>query len=445
MSTRPADPPYPNPAYAWYVVGVLLLAYIFSFIDRQIISLLVTPIKKDLQISDTMIGLLGGPAFGIFYAFMGIPIGRLADSRSRRGIIMLGITVWSFATAACGIAKGYWMLFAARIGVGAGEAALSPPAYSLISDYFRPNKLGLALGVYGMGIYIGSGLAFIIGGFVTEIVADAPNLTLPIVGEVFAWQLTFFAVGLPGLLIVLLMKTVKEPVRRGLIPNAKSASVPLSELYEFVKGRRAAFATHFFGFAPISLIGYGSALWIPTYFERTFDGFKVALPYGLIVLIFGPIGIVAGGWLADRWREQGISHSYIRVGAMAALVLLPVNVFLPLMPTKELAIIMLAPSAFFGAMPFGVAPAGIQAITPNRMRAQVSALYLLTVNLIGLGLGPVIIGASTDYIFKDESQLMYTLSLVGGITGIWAVIVLRMGFKPFGRAFDEAQLREASS
>ena len=442
-SSSAAEQPYPNQGYAWYVVFVLVVAYTFSFIDRQILALLVGPIKQDLGLSDTLFSLLGGIAFASFYTLLGLPIGRMADRRSRRGIIIVGITVWSLMTALCGLTKNFWQLFLARMGVGVGEAALSPAAYSMIADYFKPRYLGTAISVYGMGIYIGSGLAFIVGGTVVSWASNAPDFVLPVLGTIRPWQLTFLAVGLPGLLVVLLMMTVKEPKRRGLVKKAEEDAVaeaaPIRDVVAFVRERWRTFLAHFMGFAPLSLIGYGTSQWMPAFFERTFDGFQVALWFGTIILIFGPLGIVAGGALADRWRQKGHKDSYLRVGMLAALVLIPINIFQPLMPDVWLAIALIVPSAFFGAMPFGVAPAAVQAITPNHMRGQISALYLFTVNMIGLGLGPTIIALCTDFVFRDEMLLKYSLSLVGGITGIWAVLLLFSGLKPYRKCVDDAQ------
>ncbi len=444
MSTSPhAEPPYPRPAYAWYVVGVLMVAYTFSFIDRQILSLLSTEVIRDLQLTDSEFGLLAGLAFALFYTLLGVPIGIAADRYSRRGIIMTGIAVWSLMTAACGFTRNFFELFLTRMGVGVGEAALSPPAYSMITDYFPPKTLGVALGTYGMGIYIGSGLAFIVGGAVVGAVSGQ-MVPMPLVGEMKGWQATFIIVGLPGLLVALMMLTVREPYRRGVQRSGADGavvSVPFSEVLVFVRKRWRTYGAHFLGFAPLSLIGYGSAVWTPAFFYRTFDQSPadVGLIFGLAVLIMGPLGIVAGGALADRWRRNGITDCYLRAGALAALILIPVNVATPLMPAPEYAYILLFPGAFLGAMPFGVAPAAIQAITPNQMRAQVSAIYLFTVNMIGLGLGPWLIGWMTDSVFGDPQDLKYSLAIAGGFTGIWAVLVLRSGFAPFRRCVKEAE------
>ena len=228
-AAKTAAPPYPDTGYSWYVVVVLTLAYTVSFIDRQIMALMVEPIRRDLGISDTQMSLLLGLAFAIFYTLLGIPIARLADRYSRRLIIASGITIWCLMTAACGLARNYTQLFAARIGVGVGEAALSPSALSMISDYFPKETRGRAVAFYTMGIAMGVGLAMIIGGQVIALVSAAPPVVLPVLGELYAWQTVFLVVGLPGLLMAVLMKTVKEPVRReGLKTEAGADHLPLA-------------------------------------------------------------------------------------------------------------------------------------------------------------------------------------------------------------------------
>src|SRR5262245_31711668 len=242
----PAEaPPYPKPLYAWYVVGVLTVVYVFSFIDRQILNLLVRPIKTDLGINDTEMSLLMGFSFAVFYTLFGIPLGRLADSRSRRVIIAVGVAAWSLLTAGCGLARRYWQLTLLRMGVGVGEASLSPAAYSLIADYFRPERRATAISAYSMGIYIGSGLAFVIGGLVVEFASGRDQFDLPVVGPTRAWQLVFFLVGLPGLLVSLLLCTVKEPKRQGVRPAGRgftvAPAVPLREAWAYLRDNGATF------------------------------------------------------------------------------------------------------------------------------------------------------------------------------------------------------------
>ena len=221
-----AQPAWANPLYAWFVVLVLTIAYTCSFIDRQILTLLIEPIRRDLHITDTQVSLLGGLAFSILYTTLGIPIARLADQTHRRNLMAAGLAFWSIMTATCGLARSFWGLFAARIGVGVGEAALSPAAFSLLADYFPPQRLARAISVYSMGLYFGAGLALMIGGSVVKAVSSAPVHELPIIGEVFPWQMTFFAVGLLGLPALLLMFTIREPVRRGVAQKPAPAQAP---------------------------------------------------------------------------------------------------------------------------------------------------------------------------------------------------------------------------
>jgi MFS family permease len=294
-----------------------------------------------------------------------------------------------------------------------------------------------------MGIYIGSGLAFIIGGSVVQAV-QGTQVLMPMIGEVAGWQATFIIVGLPGLLIALLMLTVREPIRRGIkqaAADSKPAGVPFSEVLKFVKERRRAYGAHFLGIAPLSLIGYGSSIYVPLFFYRTHDATpgEVGLVFGIAVLIMGPLGIVAGGALADWLRQRGYGDAYLRVPALAALLSIPINIAFPLVDSTTLAFVILFPGAFVGAMPFGAGPAGLQAITPNQMRAQVSALYLFTVNIIGLAIGPLFIGWMTDSVFGDPMDLRYSIIIVFTIAAIWSIGVLWSGFKPFSKCAEEAE------
>jgi MFS family permease len=248
--------PYPREAYAWSVVAILIFAYTISFVDRQIMALLIQPIKADLQINDTQIGLLHGLAFAVFYTLFGIPIGRMADSKSRKWIIIVGISIWSAMTAACGLAKSFTQLMFARIGVGVGEASLSPSAYSMLSDYFPREKRGRALSMYGTGIFLGSGLAFLLGGKVVAYTMMAESFSLPLLGELRPWQMAFMLVALPGILAVMLMGLVKEPLRRGLLRSTdnKQAQVPLRQVFAFVGERWRIYVPHFSGFSSLTLI-----------------------------------------------------------------------------------------------------------------------------------------------------------------------------------------------
>ena len=248
-----------NLGYAWYVVGILLLAQVFSFLDRMIMGLLVGPIRSSFDISDTQYSLLAGLAFSLFYAVMGLPMARIADGGNRRNLIAIGITVWSFMTAMCGLAKGYWTLFIARMGVGIGEATLGPAAYSVITDYFPKQVLARALSVFMIGVTLGSGFAYMLGGAVVGYVEGMGQLSFPLVGEVEGWQLTFFIVGLPGLLVALLVRlTVREPARQG---DTTDVGLPMSEVATYIYQNRRAYSGHILGISIFIMVVYALNLW----------------------------------------------------------------------------------------------------------------------------------------------------------------------------------------
>lgn len=432
------EPPYPPPGYAWYVVGVLMLIYVFSFMDRQILGLLVEPIKRDLQISDTQMSYLMGLSFAVFYTFFGIPLGRLADSTSRRGLIAAGLFFWSLMTAGCGTVTRYWQLMLLRMGVGVGEATLSPASYSLISDLFPRNKLGTAIGVYAMGIYFGSGLAYVFGGAVRLWVGDQQYIELPLLGSIYSWQVVFLMLGLPGLALTALLWTVREPFRRGVRRigaegRTKTVQVPLPEVIAYLRRNWRTLACHNVGFALIALSSYGTTAWIPSFFVRT-HGWEVATAgiwYGTIVATCGTSGVFFGGWLSDRLSQGGVSAAKMKVGAFSAAIWGVSGVLYPLVDNGVVAMLLLIPTVFLASMPFGLAPAAIQEMMPNAMRAQASAIYLFVVNLIGLGLGPSVVAWITDYGFGQENMLRYSLLIVTCAAHLTATVLLWRGIRPF--------------
>jgi MFS family permease len=451
-NASPEDPAYPPLGYAWYVVGVLMVIYVLSFIDRQILSLLVGPIKNDLAISDWMMGLLMGPSFAIFYTLFGIPLGRMADSRSRRAIIAAGVAIWSAMTACCGLARNYTQLFMFRVGVGVGEAALSPAAYSLITDYFPRRWLSTAISVYGMGIYIGSGMAYLLGGLVIKFVSGSDGVDLPVFGTIRPWQVVFLIVGVPGLLFSLLMLTVREPYRRGLSGRrtgvaGSPSSIPIREVLKYIHSNKATFFCHNMSFALLAMAGYGGMSWIPEFFARThgWERPDVGLWYGLVIMTFGSAGIVFGGHLADRLAARGHIDSKMRTGLVAALACMPFSIAYTLVPNGTLAMICLAPQAFAMAMPFGAAPAAMQEVMPPNMRGQAAALYLFVVNLIGIGLGAPSVAAFTDYVFQSEDMVRYSLLIVGTVSTLAAALLLWLGLAPFRRSMQHLETWEANN
>ncbi|HLF31725.1 MAG TPA: MFS transporter [Xanthomonadales bacterium] len=413
-------PSWPKPLYAWYVVGVLMLGYTNSFIDRQILSLLIEPIRRDLEISDTQVSLLAGLAFTIFYTLMGVPLARLADQQNRRRIIAFGITFWSLATASCGLARNFWHMFLARIGVGVGEATLSPAAMSIISDYFPVGKLARAISVYSMGVYFGAGLALIIGGLVVRVVSEAGVTVLPLVGAVYPWQTAFFVVGLLGLPILLLLLTVREPLRRGLAARASveartASSIPV--LMAFLRQHARTLVLHFAAFSCIGIGITGFLVWTPTFFIRTYgwDASRIGYVYGVILIAGGTSGVYAGGYFADWLQNRGYADAILRAAFYGVLLAIPAAVLTPLMPSASWAVGGLAITSFLLAFPQGLPAAALQVIAPNALRAQLTALYFLVGSLIASGLGPTLYALVTDYVFADPAKLRYSMALVSAI------------------------------
>ena len=439
----PSDADYPPAGYAWYVVCVLTLAYVISFIDRQILALLVGPIKADLNLTDTQISLLMGLAFGLFYTLMGIPLGRLADRYSRRILVAAGIALWSLMTAACGLAKGYGQLFLARVGVGVGEASLSPSALSLISDYFPKHKRGRAIGLYQMGVSVGAGLALILGGAVIGFASAGGDTVLPLVGTIRPWQLVFIIVGLPGLLVALLMLTIKEPPRRGLLKAGDGASdvLPFRFVLTYLLERRKVFGQLFVGMSVVTIVGYAYFSWVPTMFMRTFGWTisQVGYTYGIIMLICGPLGVNGAGWLADRLYARGYGDAHMRTTLIGVLLTLPTAAAMPLMPTAELAVAMLALASIGPAMATATGASALMMITPNQMRGQMSAIYLFVISIIGLTAGPTAVALITDYVYRDEGALRYSIAWVSGIGAAFSTVIMLNNLKPYQAAVAESQ------
>jgi len=424
-------------AYAWYVVAVLLLAYTLSFIDRMILSLLVGPIRADLGISDTQMSLLMGFAFAIFYSVLGIPLGWLADRGSRRGIIVAGVAAWSVMTAVCGLARSYGSLFLARIGVGVGEATLSPAAYSLLGDYFPREKLGRAMAVYSIGVPLGSGIALVAGALVVRFVTEGPALIMPLLGEMQPWRLAFVVIGLPGLLVALLIAlTVREPQRTG-----QKAGVERGEFTTFLKQHPAAIAAHFGAMSMIALVMYGAMAWIPQFLHRTYamPVHEAGLWFGGATALCGACGLMLGGWMADGLYRRGFKDGHLRVIRLNAVALLPLLIGMALAPTAAIALALMVLTMLLGTIHGGVAGAALQMITPNRLRARMVALYFLVANLIGLGCGPTAMALVTDRVFGEDTALRYAIALVTAVAMPVSVALASWGMKPFTRAVVAAE------
>lgn len=426
---------------AVYALCVLLLAYILSFVDRNVMAVLIGPIRADFAISDFQYSLLHGFAFSMFYIFLGLPIARLADRGSRKWVVTAGVFFWSLMTCVCGLTRSFSALFVARIGVGVGEAALSPPAYSLLSDYFRADSLPRAMAIYTLGITIGGGLAYIIGGGVYEYFSVHGPLSLPFVGELRPWQTTFVIVGLPGFVLVLMLALMVEPTRSG--DAARGAhDYSLTEVARHLRQHWQAYFSLISGVSLLAVLGYGTMAWYPEFLVRSHGMTPAAAgaQFGLIFIVAGSVGTLLGGFSAKPLRARGYPDASMRLIMVIALLWLLPATLGPMSADSRWALWAAVPIVFFLNSYFALAIAALQNITPNRMRAQISALMLFMTNLLGLALGPSAVAALTDFFFAGDGYLAYSLSLLPLLVCPLAAVLLGWGLKFYRAALLAAPL-----
>jgi MFS family permease len=434
-TSQPASAtPEISSGYAWYALVLLTACYTLSFIDRQILGLLVGPIKRDLHLSDTGIGLLQGLAFSLFYTFLGLPLGRIADTRNRRNLIGVSVFLWSLFTGCCSLARSFWSLVLTRIGVGFGEAGLSPAAYSMFADIFPKERLGVALSIFYMGVFLGQSLALLVGGTTVQAVSHMSSITLPLLGTMAPWRITFLIAAAPGIPFALLVFTLREPLRKGLFQAAGKAS-PLNprETLRQVGVRWTSVAGISAGMICQAICNYGFMAWVPTFFARIHHWApgETGRALGIIIAIFGCTGMYAGGRISDRWLKKGILDAPLRIGLPSAI---GTAVFLPLAFLSHSATVSLAlicPGLFFLALPMGTAAAALQMIFPNQVRGQVSAFYLFCLNLGGLSLGPLMPGVLNDYAFHSEAALGTSVAITIGAGALLMLIAFALTQRPY--------------
>jgi MFS family permease len=421
---------------AYYALGVLLAAYILSFIDRNVMAVLIGPIRQDLAISDFQFSLLHGFAFSMFYIVLGIPIARLADHTNRKWIVTIGIFFWSIMCCLCGMARSVVMLFIARIGVGVGEATLSPSAFSMLADLFPPAQQARAFAVYTLGVTIGGGLSAIVGGFVYQHFAATGGATLPLLGHVSAWQMTFVAVGAPGLIIVILLSFIREPARRmERDVVAPQTGTSLGELWLHLKKHKRIYIGVIGANSLLTVMTYGMLAWYIEFLIRTYGVAResAGLQFGLINIIAGSLGALVIGWLVQPMVQRGMIDAPARfLMIIAGLVFLPA-VIGPLSPNPTLAIVLACPAMFLLNGFYGPGITALQMITPNRMKAQVAALSLFFANLFGLALGPTIVASLTDFVFGDDMALRYSLAVLPLVLCPLAALLAYQALQPYRR------------
>jgi MFS family permease len=415
-------------------LAILVALSALSQIDRSIISLMVGPISRDLGIDDVQIGLLQGLAFGLFYAAFGLPFGIAADRWSRRRLIFAGVVIWSLAAAACGLAANFHQLLAARFFVGAGEAALAPAAYSLISDIFPRRRLAGALAVFGIGAAVGAGVAMGLGGLLIDLLS-VKDVTVPLLGAVRPWQAVFLATGTPGLILAFLIFLVPEPGRGA----RDAAAATWAALGGFLLRRRAVLACHFLGFSLLGMLAYGGGAWIPTLLIRRygFTAGQAGSAYGLTMCVTTIVGMLAAGAVLDALIRKGVSDAALRFFTWTTPMMAVVSIAGCLSPHPALFLLAVG-LAQIGLCVAGPASTALQLVTPPEMRGRVSALFILTFNLVGFGLGPLLIASLTVYGFRDPKAVNLSVASAYVILAPLAWLLFRAGLKPMRTAMADS-------
>lgn len=418
-------------AYAWAVVAILCTGSVVSMLERQVINLLIGPLKADLGISDTQISILQGFAFAILYAAAALPIGRVIDARSRVAVIVWGCVIFSVATFTCGLATGFAALVVARIFVGIGEATLTPAGMSLLGDYFPPEKLGRAIGLFIGSTYAGSGLALIIIGGVLGWLEGQPDLVLPVIGVARDWQVAFMLAALPGVIFILLMLLVREPPRSAPVGEAVGQVVPLGDTFRFMGTNLRLIVPIFAGIPLLAAANFAMNNWAPEFFMRTYgwSAGTIGPVIGLMVISCGAGGTIVGGVISDWMSARGMRQPGLVVPVIGAALATPFVIAFPLAGDAVTSLWLLAPAMFFGALPFGAGTAGIVNFAPNRMRGQMIAIYMLIATLIGTGGGPFLIGVWTDTVLGDPAQLRMSLSTVVSALFVAGALIIATGLR----------------
>lgn len=429
MSKAPLN--YPSPVIGWYTTILLALLYWVSLLDRTIISLMVDPIKRDLGITDVQFGLLHGLAFAVTFSLFGLLAGFLADRSSRRRIVFWSVAIWSIATAACGLAHNFWHLLLARVGVGAGEAGLNPAATSMITDMFPPQRRNLPMAIYALGASVGAGCAFIFGGVVIDIVSAQGKAVLPLIGNVSPWQMVFFIIGLPGVVVALLIFLVPEPARLGrkaMIQQSNNILKSYGGYLSFMASRRKFFVCHYLGFGFANLSFVAGVAWYPAHAGRTFhwSATDIGLYLGSAIIVGGIIGKVICGNSLDWLTRKGYQDAHFIYAVIVLCLAGPVGV-IGLTSTNPMLFLAMISVIFMLLSP--VAPMYVGSLnmaTPNQLRGAGVAFFGATVGLLALSLGPVLVAYLSKLLFEGKS-IGGGMAVLFGVSCPIAAAILQFG------------------
>lgn len=420
---------------AWGTVAILTTLYCFGSLDRQMISLLVEPIKRDLGFTDMEIGLLQGAAFALFFVAASLPVGWMIDRFSRRLIIFWGTIAWSLSAAASGLAQTFPQMFAARAGVGAGESTLQPAAFAIMADIFPPAKLSLPLSVFVIGANLGSGMSLIVGGAVINWIAQGPRIVLPVVGHLAPWEMGFILTGLPSLALAFLIFLVPERKRMRL-PQQATAQSDFTALFCRYRQHARFYICHHGAFAMCIAFFMGLLAWNPAFIQRAYhwDTGRIGLWLGLTQIGTATLALSFHGWFVDRLFRSDIRDVHLRYFIVLAPLagIAGAGAYMVSSPWHTIALFNVSLFLLMGYP--GIGAAALQITTPAGMRGKASAIYLITLNLVGATLGPLVIAAITDKVFQDESMLGHSMSLFSlGAMGI-ATLLFVLGRSGMPRA-----------
>jgi len=436
-----AQPEWATPKTAWFTLSMIGVVTVFGQMDRAIFYLLVSAIKRDLQFTDTQMSLLMGVAYSGAYFLCGLPIARLTDVWRRRFILPAALAAWSLGTTLCAVAANFMQLFIARSIVGSGESVKGPCSVSMISDLFPREKLPRAYAAYNFSIRFGEALALILGGLLIGYFASFGSIHVPVLGELRDWHMVFIVFGLPGLIFAAIFAlTVKEPARHG---RKMQGSMPVKDVAHFLFKSRARVVLLPILLAAaignIEAIGVGS--WRPVFYERTYGWTpaEFAPISGVANLIIAPLALIAGAWLTERLLKAGRHDANMRLVLWMQIIGIPLAIFGPLMPNFWLALAfsLASQAAVIAASPALLA--AMQIVTPNELRGQVNALYMLTVSVLGQGIGPTVVALMTDYLFQSEGDLRYAMVAIAAVTNPIALWLIWKAVRPYGRAYRESE------
>lgn len=420
----------PHGALSWLALTVFFIAATLAYTDRLILNVLVEPIRHDLGASDLQVSFLQGAAFAVIYSLIGLPLGRVADRRNRRDLVVAGIILWSLATAACGFAANVGQLFVARVFVGIGEAALAPAVMSMIPDLFPPAKRGTAIGVFLAGMTMGGGVSVAVGGLLLGALSSGAFARLPLLGQLAPWRAVLVCLSLPGFAVALLTACLPEPPRRERAQTLLDAA--LGPVLTFFARHGALFAAMFGAFALMQVADYGFSAWLPSLFLRRFAVVPaVAGPrIGLVSIVFGGAGTLLGGWLADRLLARGVADGRIRVALFAYALTLPCLLF-PLLASGRLVLFGYAAYSVISAVATSAGLTATQDAVRAEMRGLSVSFQAMAYTLFGLGCGPTLVAAATEHVYRNPSRVGNAMVTVAAPAGITAVLLLAAALRPY--------------